>query len=303
LQVFGPLKAWRDGAEVPVAGTSRRALLGLLLLHPGKVVSRAAIAGVLWGGEPPATAATVIQLHVSRLRAVLDRGSLSGGRLIETAGDGYRLSADGVQIDLVQAHEQAAGARAAMQAGDAAGSCDRYQQALAMWQGQPPLADVPLLRGHPAVISLEQELGRLVVDYAEIASAHGWHDRVLAHLYALAERAPLNERSHACLMIALAGSGQQAAALELFERLWRRLDDQLGIRPGPILADAHMRVLRNEIPRAAFLDRGSRACRPRRCPCTRPRVLCEFPPAPADFTGRVAAGPAGEYGNQLTARR
>jgi DNA-binding SARP family transcriptional activator/DNA-binding XRE family transcriptional regulator len=193
FQVFGPLKAWRHDAEVPVAGASRRAVLGLMLLRPGLVLSRAAIADALWDSQPPATAASVIQSHISRLRAALDPGPSPAGRLIQTTGDGYRLCADRVEIDLVRAQEQAARAQAARRAGDVAGSCDAYDQALTLWPGQL-LADVPVLRGHPVVVALENELGRLVVDYAEAASAQGWHDRVLPHLYALAERDPLNER-------------------------------------------------------------------------------------------------------------
>jgi DNA-binding SARP family transcriptional activator/DNA-binding XRE family transcriptional regulator len=285
FQVFGPLKAWRNGAEVPIAGVRRRAVLGLLLLRPGRVLSRDAIADALWEGAPPATAVSVIQTHISRLRAVLDPEPSSAGRLIQTTGDGYRLCGDGIELDLLQAQGDAARARAALQAGDIAGSCRLYDQALALWQGQP-LADVPLLRGCPAVVALEHELGRLVVEYAETASTQGWHDRVLPHLYALAERDPLNERAHACLMIALAGSGQQASALTVFERLWRRLDEQLGVRPGAILADAHMRVLRNDVGAAApAASAGPGPAAPAGSTETWPFQL---PSALADFTGRTA---------------
>ena len=288
FQVFGPMKTWRDDVEVPLPGARRRAVLGLLLLRPGKVLSRDAIADALWEGWPPATAASVIQSHISRLRAVLDPEPSPARRLIQTAGDGYRLARDGIEIDLLQAQGLLARARAALQAGDLAGSCSLYDQALALGQGQP-LADVPLLRGNPAMIALENELGRLVVEYAEAASALGWHDRVLPHLYALAERDPLNERAHACLMIALTGSGQQAAALAVFEQLWRRLDDQLGVRPGAILADAHTRVLRSDVsvmaPAALTLGAGPGMGSPTGGAETWPFQL---PSALADFTGRAA---------------
>jgi len=279
FQVLGPLKAWREDVEVPVLGGSRRAVLGLLLLSTGKVLSRRAIADALWEGAPPAEPASAIQSQISRLRAVLDPESSPAGRLIQTTGDGYRLRGDGIEIDLLQAQGLAERARAALRAGDVAGSCGLYDQALALGQGQP-LADVPLLRGNPAVVALENEMGRLVVEYAEAASAQGWHDRVLPHLYALAERDPLNERAHACFMIALAGSGRQAAALAVFERLLRRLDDQLGVRPGAILAEAQMRVLRSEVtamaPATVTVSAGGAQTWP-----------FQLPSALADFTGRA----------------
>src|SRR5439155_3630274 len=163
-----------------------------------------------------------------------------------------------------------------------------YDQALALGQRQP-LADVPLLRANAAMVALENELGRVVVAYAEATSALGWHDWVLPPLHALAERDPLNERAHACLMIALAGSGQQAAALAVFEQLWRRLDDQLGVRPGAILADAHTRVLRSDVsataPAALTVGAGPGMGSPTGGAETWPFQL---PSALADFTGRSA---------------
>ncbi len=51
-------------------------------------------------------------------------------------------------------------------------------------------------------------------------------------------------------MTALAASGQQAAAMRVYEQLRRRLDHELGLRPGAELADSFMRVLRQELSAA-----------------------------------------------------
>jgi DNA-binding SARP family transcriptional activator len=84
--------------------------------------------------------------------------------------------------------------------------------------------------------------------YAEAAARLGSHDRVLPHLRLLADRDPLNERACACLMITLAACGQQAAAFAAYEQIRRRLDDEFGVRPGPELAGAHLRILRSLVP-------------------------------------------------------
>jgi DNA-binding SARP family transcriptional activator len=48
-------------------------------------------------------------------------------------------------------------------------------------------------------------------------------------------------------MIALAGTGQQAAAIGIYEDLRSRLDGELGLYPGEELAEAHLRILRQDI--------------------------------------------------------
>jgi DNA-binding SARP family transcriptional activator len=87
-----------------------------------------------------------------------------------------------------------------------------------------------------------------MVSYADAACTLGDSGRVLPFLWELAAADPLDERVHARLMIALAGTGQQAAALGVYERLSGRLDRELGVRPGAELAAARQRVLRQELP-------------------------------------------------------
>ena len=291
LRVLGPLVAWRYGVAVPLGGSKQKAVLGLLAVHPDSVVSLDAIGEVLWGAELPPTTAAMIQSHVSRLRSVLEPGrpARGGGGLLEAADVGYRMQPGGVELDLLAFRCLAEDARATRRDGDAVGACELFGRALGVWRGEP-LGDVALLRGHPAVVGLAEQRAEVVVEYAETASAAGWHDQVLPHLHALGSRDPLNERALACLMIALAGSGKQAAALEVYEQARRRLDDQLGVLPGAVLAGAHTRVLRHQIP-AVAPDPGAtvsgsptiRADQPEGGLASRPFQL---PPAVADFAGR-----------------
>jgi Bacterial transcriptional activator domain len=79
--------------------------------------------------------------------------------------------------------------------------------------------------------------------------------RVLPHLRTLTTWDPLNEGAHARLMITLASADRQADALRAYEQVCRRLDDELGVLPGPALRAAHMRVLRQDIPVARLFSR------------------------------------------------
>ena len=107
-------------------------------------------------------------------------------------------------------------------------------------------------------------------------------------LEALAREQPLEERVHARLMVALAGAGQQAAAIGVFEALRRRLDEDLGVRPGPELTAAHQRVLRQDIRPAAGTAAVTGRPGPDAGQASAPGMACSLPPDTAAFTGRGA---------------
>ena len=286
LAVLGPLAAWRDGLPAGLGPPGQAAVAGLLAVQPGELVRRETIIDVLWGQRPPVTAAELVQAHVSRLRRVLDPGGRGG--LLEQGPAGYRLLAGSGELDAAAFAELTGRARAAAAAGDAAAACGLYAQALGLWRGEPA-AGVPVLRGHPAVTGLARQRAEAVLAYADAACQLGWHQGVLPLLEALAREQPLEERVHARLMVALAGAGQQAAAIGVFEALRRRLDQDLGVRPGPELAAAHQRVLRQDIPppagdASAFTGRPG----PDAGQVSAPAVACSLPPDTAAFTGRGA---------------
>ena len=63
-------------------------------------VERGTLIERLWGDDPPATAATALQVHVSRLRRVLEPDSRGGtSSVLRTTDDGYGLVIDRAQID------------------------------------------------------------------------------------------------------------------------------------------------------------------------------------------------------------
>lgn len=291
LQVLGPLLAWRRGTPVRLGGSKQRALLGLLAVHPGAVVGRDAIGEVLWGADMPATAPAMIQSHVSRLRGLLGASGTQHRRagLLEAAGSGYRLRADQADLDLIPYQRLTERARTALRAGDAASACDLFEQALGLWHGEL-VADVELLRDHPSVVAITQHRATVVVEYAEASCGAGRYDRAAPYLQELAELEQLNERAHACLMVVLAGSGRPAAAVELYEKIRRRLDEQLGLRPGARLTAAHLQVLRHEIPPAVPGPGDghiSQVTRDARSSAAVP-VPAQLPPAVVDFSGRSA---------------
>jgi DNA-binding SARP family transcriptional activator/tetratricopeptide (TPR) repeat protein len=249
VRVLGPLAAWRRGVSADLGPARQRAVLGLLAVRPDVALHRDAIVEALWDGEPPESAIKMVQGYVGRLRRQLDPGRSPDDRdgILVSAGTRYQLHAEAGQLDVIAFHRLAGRAQVARRRGEVAAACELYAQALSMWQGMP-LEDLDLLSGHPAVTGLVRRHSEVVTDFAETAIGAGLPDRVLPHLQALADSDPLDERAHAWLMLALAGTGQQAAALTVYDRSRRRLDERLGIGPSAELVRAHERVLRQEVP-------------------------------------------------------
>jgi DNA-binding SARP family transcriptional activator/DNA-binding XRE family transcriptional regulator len=251
LAILGPLEAWRDGRPLSLGTPARRAVLGLLAMDPGALVRRDTIIDVLWREVPPRTAMGLVQAHVSRLRKVLEppersAAGDSGEEVISSVRGAYRLRVAIEQVDLLLFRDLAAQAVAAQASGDDAYACMLYEDAARLWRGDP-LADIDLLFGYPGIFLLRHQLTSVLLRYAELACALGQYRRVLPLLRALAVAEPLNESAHARLMIALAGTGQQAAAIGIYEDLRSRLDGELGLYPGEELAEAHLRILRQDI--------------------------------------------------------
>lgn len=250
LRVLGQLAAWRDGVPIGLGERKQRTILVLLALTPNIAVSRDMLIDAVWANRPPTTAVQLLRDHVSALRRALDpgRSALDPAGLLVSAGRSYRLRVCADELDLLAFQRLVGHARTADSAGEDAAAARSYEQALWLWQGAPLTDTVPDI-DHPAVAGIERTRANAICDYAEVACRLGIPQRVLPHLQDLIWRDPLNEQAHARLMHALAASGQQAAALQVFDDLRRRLDRQLGIRPGREIVEMHLRVLRQDLPR------------------------------------------------------
>src|SRR6478736_2136613 len=89
IRVLGALEASVDRRPVRLGAAKPRAVLAILALHPGEIVSTDRLIEGLWGEQPPATATKLVQLYVSQLRkALTDSGD---GKAIVTRGHGYEL--------------------------------------------------------------------------------------------------------------------------------------------------------------------------------------------------------------------
>ncbi|GIJ54765.1 BTAD domain-containing putative transcriptional regulator [Virgisporangium aurantiacum] len=296
MGVLGPLVVHRGTAVVDIGSTRLRTLLGLLALQPRVPVSAGDLIDVLWD-EPPRTCRELVHTYVRQLRQLLEpaRSPRAPAELLQRTRVGYRLQVPPGGIDTDVFDDLLARTRTA---GGPEPARDLYRQAEALWRG-PVLADATdRLRQHPAAVGLGVRRLSAVLEHADLSLAAGHGDEVIEPLRVLSSADPLHEGLAARLMLAYAGCGQQAAALELFESVRTRLDDELGVRPGEELREAHLRLLRGEcVQRVPGPPGTSRTVRPRSSdaspasprPAPAPRGTVSPAQLPADvpgFTGR-----------------
>jgi len=184
LQLLGPVEATLDGRPIPLGATKQRALLAMLALEANAAVAVDRLVDGLWGEDPPATAAKMVQLYVSQLRRLL----AGNGAEILTRGRGYELRVPAEAVDAARFE------RLVEQAGSAN---DHAREALALWHG-PALADVA---DEPFAGVEIRRLEGLWLRAAELAVdrdlAGGRDQEALAQLERLIEEHPLRERLHA----------------------------------------------------------------------------------------------------------
>ncbi|KQV13352.1 MULTISPECIES: BTAD domain-containing putative transcriptional regulator [unclassified Kitasatospora] len=253
IQLLGPVRVLRDGAPIDIPTAGRRAVLGLLALASGRPVSRAELIDALWQHDPPHSAVNVIQTHVKHLRKLLEpeRPPRTPSQLLPSAGDGYRLRAQGCDIDVRSFRTRVDQAAAARQSGDHATALALFDAALALWRAAAPLSDVPALAAHPAALALIEERYAALAAKGETLLAAGAADEAVVLFEQAAHARPLDEAALARLLRGYRAAGRRAAAVSTYHEVRRRLSDELGISPGPELVSVYHSLLAEDTRRHA----------------------------------------------------
>jgi len=139
FRILGPLEVVHDGRPLELGASKERALLALLLLDAGRVVSVDRLIEDLWEGDPPESASVSLRVHVSRLRKSL--APAGGDELILTRAPGYLAQVGQHQLDAARFEALATRAREQATAGALEAAAASYDEALSLWRGAA-LADV-----------------------------------------------------------------------------------------------------------------------------------------------------------------
>ncbi|MEV4498901.1 BTAD domain-containing putative transcriptional regulator [Micromonospora arborensis] len=243
FRILGPTQVLlADGRELPVGGPRLRALLALLLLDAGRMVSAERLIDGLYGEHPPRGAANALQSQVSRLRQALS----AEHNPVELHPGGYRLAVDPDDVDAYRFEQLAEAGRRALANGDWPRAATVLREALELWRGRA-LADVVDVAGAPAQAARLDELRLAAIeDRIEAELALGARATLIAELQELVAAHPLRERPRGQLMRAFSALGRPAEALAEFETARRTLAEELGTDPSAALTAIHLAVLRGE---------------------------------------------------------
>jgi WD40 repeat protein/DNA-binding SARP family transcriptional activator len=240
IRVLGPLEASIDDQPIAIGGAKQRAVLAMLGLEANRTVTADRLIEGLWGDEPPASAAKMVQNYVWRLRRVL---ADEGGAEIVTHGRAYELRIDRELVDVCRLERlvsEASRAAAARRPASAA------REALALFRGDP-LADVADEPFADAEIRRLEELRAAAAELAiEADLASGRHHELVSEIESLLSENPLRERLHAQRMLALYRCGRQAEALDAYRHARSTLVGEIGIEPSAELRELHEAILRQD---------------------------------------------------------
>lgn len=268
--VLGSLSVQHNGSSVPLNAPVLRQLLAVLLTKANQRVRTDDLIYVLWGEKAPNGARKATQVYVHRLRRVL------GEQRIAVEPSGYSLTTSVDELDSLLFEELVTEARTQRGKGQREKAADLLVEALGLWRGEAfeELAEHPIIFDEAR--RLDQERLRVLTEQVEIELERGRHNEVIPQLIRLTDQHPYREDLQSNLMLALYRAGRQAEALEAFQQTRKRLDEELGLEPGPALRRLHSLILRSA-PDLELEQNHQPAIVPK-----------ELPPAVTGFAGRTA---------------
>ncbi|NEB74592.1 AfsR/SARP family transcriptional regulator [Streptomyces sp. SID14478] len=245
FSILGALQIHTSTGPAEIPGDLQRTLIQTLLVSEGQSISSEALADEMWGNRTPDNEANALQAHVSRLRRKLR--SLEPERStsrVTIQPSGYRLTVSEGELDAAEFIKEVRTAESCT--GDLTRRADILRRALDTWRG-------PVFGGFPGG-TLCQLAGARYEEYRMRAMELrfdselrlGRHTAVLAELTETHTSHPLRERFCEQLMVALYCAGRQSDALDIFRRMRRHLDDELGIEPSPALRQVETAILSHD---------------------------------------------------------
>ncbi|MFK3983753.1 AfsR/SARP family transcriptional regulator [Micromonospora sp. NPDC050397] len=288
FRVLGPMEVRFGHGRLELAGSREQRILAVLLLDAGQVVPVSRLVEALWDDRPPPSAAKAVRNCVSSLRARLAAVSGTTGLIVSESG-GYALRVRDDDVDLRVFAERVRHGRRLAADGNLGDAVTELRRALALWRGRAFTGVTGRLIEMSAA-RLDEQRGAVQEECLSHELGLGGGAELVDEIAALVAAEPLRERAQGLLMLALYRAGRRSEALDAYQRMRRLLVQELGIEPGPELAELQQAILRGDrrlgavtavtpLPRAAPGEPARSATHP---------VPGQLPGQPYAFTGRTA---------------
>lgn len=241
FRLFGQVTVVGDHGEFGLGNGRPAAILGLLLIEAGRVVTLDRLVEDLWGEEKPTKGAHAVRVYVSRLRSSLAEAGLDEPIVVAKAG-GYAADVPRAAVDIHRFEDLVS--RAAV-GGDPDSVLRDLDDALNLWVADPLAGfryDDFAVRTRRRLLETRLDAGEL---WAEAALDAGRSADVVSFLAPLLEEHQFRERLWASLAIALYREQRQTDALRSIEAARSALREA-GLDIGTRLVDLESSILLHE---------------------------------------------------------
>jgi len=238
VRLCGELRLDIDGEpRMPPRGQAA-SLLGFLLASPERTADRAALIDALWPEQPPRDPKTALRPLLSRLRRALEPAALEGRERLRL------VLPEPVWTDIDEAARALASARTAARS-EQWPPTRRHAETARDLLRAGFLAGVGDDWAHPRRLEIEELELEALEWIARSSLALGGPELGVAQAASreLVARSPFRETGHRFLMEALAGGGNVAEALRVYDDLRVLLREELGTAPAGELQALHQRLL------------------------------------------------------------
>lgn len=243
VRLLGPLEVVVGARSVQLTTGRLRTLLAALALSAGRPVTVDQLAVAVWGQDLPVDVRRTVSTYVTRLRTALGTESI----VFDPAG--YVLRADPEDVDTLRFDRLL---DAAAQAVDPVRAAELVDEAVALWRGGP-------FEGVQSAWLETTEAPRIVDRYLSAVERRA--DRLvsvrraadlLPQLRELTTRFPLRESLWARLLMALDRCDRPVEALQYYGLIRVRINQELGVDPGPELQRIYRELLGHTLNRSVL---------------------------------------------------
>jgi len=231
FQTLGLFQVWRQQEILTWPTQKSKALLQILLVEPGRLVSTDQILEYLWADLPPRKAQNNLWVTVSQLRRLLqpDLAPRANSAYIHKHGEGYRFNSESdywLDGESFATHLTIAQAET-----DILARIEGWEAARVFYHGDY-LEDEPYAEwAQIPRAQWRRRYEQLLINLAEALGQNGRFKETITYGRETLTLDNTNETAYRLLMRSYASLGERATALKVYDEAVQILQDEIGINP------------------------------------------------------------------------